>query len=195
MRRERSRSERARDVFVMPLVSSVTVTSVKATVIGGTHSGWKEAVTDRVKSALPFCTGKSPSAETLSLFTAFGWWPPGLMHSAVAVRTTWICSSSPSPASLPDTVRVVPSDEIEKALFTKCGLPANAGGAPSAERRSVAKIKAMNLRIAVSFFPLHWLMRESCQTLWVVSSEDVPARPMCIGGARAFGRVDSATTT
>ena len=62
---------------VRPFVVSVTVTSVNATVIGGLHSGWNVAVTDSVKSALPFCTGKSPSALTLSLFTAFGGCRPG----------------------------------------------------------------------------------------------------------------------
>jgi hypothetical protein len=36
----------------MLLVSSVTVTSVNATVIGGLHSGWKVAVTVRVNLAL-----------------------------------------------------------------------------------------------------------------------------------------------
>jgi len=68
---------------VSPFVVSVTVTSVKTTVIGGLQSGWKVAVADSVKSAFPFCTGKSPSAETLSLFAALGWWAPGLMQSAV----------------------------------------------------------------------------------------------------------------
>ena len=58
--------------LVRPLVVSVTVTSVNSTLIGGLQSGWKVAVTESVKSALPFCTGKSPSAETACLFTAFG---------------------------------------------------------------------------------------------------------------------------
>ena len=56
----------------MPFVVSVTVTSVNSTVIGGLHGGWNVAVSVRLKLALPFCTGKSPAAETLSLFTAFG---------------------------------------------------------------------------------------------------------------------------
>jgi hypothetical protein len=56
----------------LPLVSSVIVTSLNATVIGGLQSGWKVAVTVRMNSALPFWTGKSPAAETLSLLAAFG---------------------------------------------------------------------------------------------------------------------------
>ena len=36
------------------------------------HDGENTAVTDSVQSALPFCTGKSPAAETDSLLTAFG---------------------------------------------------------------------------------------------------------------------------
>ena len=57
---------------VRPFVVSVTVTSVNTTVIGGLHDGWNVAVAVSVKSALPFCTGKSPAAETLVLFAAFG---------------------------------------------------------------------------------------------------------------------------
>src|SRR6059058_4500511 len=56
----------------IPFVVSVTVMSVKLTVIGGLQSGVNVAVTDRLKFALPFWTGKSSAAETLSLFTAFG---------------------------------------------------------------------------------------------------------------------------
>ena len=57
-------------VSEMPLVVSVTVTSAKATVIDLVQSGWKDAVTESVKSALPFWTGKSPDVETLVLFAA-----------------------------------------------------------------------------------------------------------------------------
>ena len=57
---------------VRPFVVSVTVTSVNTTVIGGLHDGWNTAVALSVKSALPFCTGKSPAALTLVLFAAFG---------------------------------------------------------------------------------------------------------------------------
>ena len=72
------------------LVVSVTVMSVNSTVIGGLHDGENGAVTESSKSALPFWTGKSPTAETDSLFTAFGWLPPPLMQRAVAVTT--ICT-------------------------------------------------------------------------------------------------------
>ena len=54
------------------LVVSVTVTSVKATVIGGLHSGVKVAVSVSENYALPFCTGKLSPTETDSLFTALG---------------------------------------------------------------------------------------------------------------------------
>jgi hypothetical protein len=54
----------------MPLVSSVTVTFVNLIVIGGLQLGWNVAVSVSENSALPFCTGKSPSAETDSLFVA-----------------------------------------------------------------------------------------------------------------------------
>jgi hypothetical protein len=113
---------------VSPLVVSVTVTSVNCTVIGGLQFGWNVAVADSLKLALPFWTGKSPAAETLVLLAAFGWLLPGLMHSAVALSSTWICASSPSPASLPLTVKVLPSRLIANSLLMKCGLPASATG-------------------------------------------------------------------
>src|SRR6266498_4791865 len=117
---------------VMPLVVSVTDTFVNSTVIGGLHDGWNTAVTDRVQSALPFWTGKSPAAETDALLTALGWLPPLLMHSAVAFRTTWICASSPSPASLPETVRVSSDRVTVVADLMKWGLPAHAIGTATA---------------------------------------------------------------
>jgi len=117
----------ALSVTEMSLVVSVTVTFVYSTVIGGLHGGWKVAVSVSEKSALPFCTGKSPAVETSSLFTAFGWLPPRLMHSAVAVTTMWTWSSSPRPASLPETVRVPSVLVALTVLSTKCGLPAHAG--------------------------------------------------------------------
>src|SRR5262245_31998093 len=46
------------------------------------------------------------------------------MHSASALRTTWICASSPRPASLPDTVRVFPDALAVISLLMKCGEPA-----------------------------------------------------------------------
>ncbi|MDF2733483.1 MAG: hypothetical protein K0S97_106 [Chloroflexota bacterium] len=60
------------NVAEMPLVVSVTVTPVKTTVIGGVQSGWNVAVSVSSKVALPFWTGKSPSAETLALLAALG---------------------------------------------------------------------------------------------------------------------------
>src|SRR6266536_3018817 len=102
----------------MSLVVSVTVTFVYSTVIGGLHGGWKVAVSVSEKSA---------AVETSSLFTAFGWLPPRLMHSAVAVTTMWTWSSSPRPASLPETVRVPSVLVALTVLSTKCGLPAHAG--------------------------------------------------------------------
>src|SRR5262245_24081877 len=89
-----------------PLVSSTSDTSVNCTVIGGLQFGWNVAVTDSVPSALPFCTGKSSADDTLVLFTALGCLPPLLMHSAVALRTTWTCASFPRPASLKVTDKV-----------------------------------------------------------------------------------------
>jgi hypothetical protein len=56
----------------MLLLVSVTVTFVNATVIGGAHSGLNLAVKVSEKFAFPFCTGKLPSFETNSLFSAFG---------------------------------------------------------------------------------------------------------------------------
>src|SRR6266516_5944561 len=102
--------------------------SLNTTVIGGVQSGWKVAVAVRLKSAFPFWTGKLPAAETLVLFAAFGWCSPGLMHEAVALRTTWIWDSSPRPASLPVTVIDVPDLVTVNALEMKCGLPASAAG-------------------------------------------------------------------
>jgi hypothetical protein len=37
---------------------------VNRTVIGGLHEGWNVAVSVSETSALPFCTGKSPAADT-----------------------------------------------------------------------------------------------------------------------------------
>jgi hypothetical protein len=62
----------------MLFVVSVTVMSVNATVIGGLQSGWNVAVNSIEKRALPFWTGTSSAAETLSLFTALGCLPPEL---------------------------------------------------------------------------------------------------------------------
>lgn len=59
-------------VVLMPLVVSVTTTSVNATVIGGLQGGWNTAVNVRLKLALPFWTGNCPAAETDSLLFAFG---------------------------------------------------------------------------------------------------------------------------
>lgn len=50
------------------------------------------------------------------------------MHSAVALSTTCTWDSSPSPASLPETVRVLPDRETLVAVLMKCGLPAHATG-------------------------------------------------------------------
>src|SRR6266536_17467 len=110
-------------VNVSPLVVSSSVTLSHWTDIGGVQSGWKVAVTVKLKSAFPFWTGKSPTAEKLALLPAFGWFPPGLMHWASAVTTTCICASSPRPASLPLTVRVSPDSVTVIALRMKCGLP------------------------------------------------------------------------
>lgn len=92
--------------LVSPCSVSETVTSENLTVIGGLQSGWKLAVRVSENSALPFCTGKSPSAETDSLFSALGCLAPGLMHSAVAVTSMWTWVSLPRPASLPETRRM-----------------------------------------------------------------------------------------
>ena len=54
----------------MLFVVSVTVTSVHTIDIGGLHDGWNVAVSVSEKFAFPFCTGKSPSAENVSLFAA-----------------------------------------------------------------------------------------------------------------------------
>src|SRR5574341_1885556 len=135
----------------MPLVVSVTVTSVNATVIGGLQSGWNTAVRVRLNSALPFCTGKSPSAETDSLLAALGWLLPGLMHSAVALTTMWTWASSPRPASLPETVRLSPVRVAVTVLLTKCGLPANAGVVMTAIMASASTATRMKRRINVPF--------------------------------------------
>src|SRR5215475_1573255 len=113
---------------VIPLVVSVRVMLVNETVMGGEHDGWNVAVAVRLKSALPFCTGKSAAVLTLVLLTAFGWLPPPLRHSAVASSTTWTWSSSPRPASLPETLSVLPDAEALSEVWMKCGLPAQALG-------------------------------------------------------------------
>ena len=57
---------------VIPFVVSVRTTSTKTTVIGGVQLGWNAAVAVSVKSAFPFCTGKSPATATPVLLVAFG---------------------------------------------------------------------------------------------------------------------------
>src|SRR6266540_6938544 len=64
------------------------------------------------------------------------------MHSAVALTTMWICASSPSPASLPDTMRLSSVRVAVVALPTKWGLPANATGTPSASELSASTIRS-----------------------------------------------------
>jgi hypothetical protein len=44
---------------------TVTVTLLNSTVIGGLQGGWNVTVAGTLKSALPFCTGKSPPAAKL----------------------------------------------------------------------------------------------------------------------------------
>jgi len=73
--------------LITPCSVSRTTTFENLTVIGGLQSGLNVAVRVSSKIAFPFCTGKSPSAETDSLLTAFGCLPPLLMHSAVAVTS------------------------------------------------------------------------------------------------------------
>jgi hypothetical protein len=116
---------------VMPFVVSTIEMSVNWTVIGGSQLGWNVAVNVAglsavPNSALPFCTGTLRPVETDALLTAFGWFPPLLMHRAVALIVTLICASPPSPASLqPVMVRVFP-DCVTVHVPTWCGLPANA---------------------------------------------------------------------
>jgi hypothetical protein len=136
-------------------VVSDSVTSVNWTVIGGLHGGWNTAVSVSEKFALPFCTGKSPAALTDSLLTALGWLPPPLIHSAVALTTTWTCASSPSPASLPDTVRLLSVRYAVIELATKCGLPAHAGAGEAATTNPATiigsvKMKSMRRRMLIS---------------------------------------------
>src|SRR5712691_10022406 len=123
-----ARYEAGTGVAVRLLVVSVSLRFWNCTVIGGLHAGWNAAVAVRVYSDLPFCTGTSAAVVTLALLTAFGWLPPLLMHSASPVSTTWICASSPSPASLAETVTVDP-DVVKVGVPTKWGLPAIAGAA------------------------------------------------------------------
>src|SRR6266540_2318558 len=73
------------------------------------------------------------------------------MHSAVALRTTWICDSSPSPASLPDTVSVLSDRVTVNADLMKCGDPAHAAGAVNAATAKTSDTAATALRIR---FPL-----------------------------------------
>src|SRR5919199_2692723 len=117
----------------------------KRTVMGGSHGGWKVAGASMWNSALPFCTGTSAAAAKSALLTALGWLPPPLMHSAVAVTTTWICSSSPRPASLPSTIRVLP-DWLMVTLCTGCGLPAHAVGTASPTPLSVSTSSRLEFR-------------------------------------------------
>ena len=71
-------------------------------------------------------------------------------HAAVAVTTMCTWSSSPRPASFPETVRLLPSRETVTVLLTKCGLPANAAWAPRARNalRTISQL-AMARRIGI----------------------------------------------
>src|SRR6266508_618973 len=130
----------------MLFVVSVTVMFVNSTVIGGVQSGWKVAVSTFVNSTLPFCTGSSETDETLVLFTALGCFPPLLIQRASAVMTMWTCASSPSPASLQETVKVLP-DSVTVQSPTACGFPASAAGTASAAVPSRAAIGINNRRM------------------------------------------------
>src|SRR6266498_2646345 len=70
------------------------------------------------------------------------------MQSAVALRTTLICASSPRPASLPLTVSALSSRVIVNALLMKCGLPAQAAGTARAAVASANTVTSKNRRIA-----------------------------------------------
>src|SRR5262245_47492284 len=69
------------------------------------------------------------------------------MHRAVALSTTWICASSPRPASLPETDSVSALREIVNALTMKCADPALAAGTAMNDRKKPAIASTSRRRI------------------------------------------------
>src|SRR6266508_4633654 len=73
------------------------------------------------------------------------------MQRAVALTSMWTCASSPSPASLPDTVRLS-SERVTVTVFeTKCGLPAHTAGTAKAVIANVSPAKSKIRRMRTSF--------------------------------------------
>src|SRR4029453_17304386 len=114
--------------------------------MGGEQSGLVTPVPVTLNSALPFCTGKVPSATVAPLFSALGRLLPGLTQATSAVTATLIWVSSPSPATLPATVIASP-ERLMVGVPTKCGLPAHAGSAASASTASASMVAMMSRRI------------------------------------------------
>src|SRR5215211_9551830 len=94
--------------------------------MGGEQSGLVVPTPVTLNRALPFCTGKVPSAMVAPLFSALGKLLPGFTQATSAVTATLIWVSSPRPATLPETVRASP-ERVAVGVPTKCGLPAHAG--------------------------------------------------------------------
>src|ERR1051326_6842456 len=121
------------------LLESVIETFVKTTLIGGLQAGLKVAVSVRVPDACPLLTVNGDDVLSDCLFVALGCLPPPLMHSAVALTVMLTVGSSPRPASLKVTKRLLSVRVADTE--TKCGWPANAGAAaPSVSARTAAVV-------------------------------------------------------
>src|SRR6188474_678865 len=94
-----------------------------STRIGGVQSGWNVADRLSEKFAFPFWTGNVPSAEKVSLFSALGFLLPRLTHAASPETVTSIWGTLPRPATLPETVTLLP-DTLICGVPTKWALPA-----------------------------------------------------------------------
>lgn len=75
------------------------------------------------RACLPVLDRLSPWAEKPCLFSPFGLLLPGFTHCASALTVTVITSTSPRPATFPETVRVFPF-RLSVGLPTKCALEA-----------------------------------------------------------------------
>src|SRR5436309_3109462 len=76
------------------------------------------------------------------------------MHSAVADTTMWTWASSPSPASLPDTVSALPLTVLVTVPSTKWALPAHAAVAVSISAVKMPTVRKPTLDVLRMLPPL-----------------------------------------
>jgi hypothetical protein len=112
--------------MMIPWAVSATKAPTIRSRAGETQTG--SALPLSVKSASPFCAGKSPSAMVTCVISACG--SPRLPHRTIAVSTTCTCGSLPRPASLPVTDATIHRllghpDPVQGDMKFECQLVTN----------------------------------------------------------------------